>query len=310
MITVLFATRNGARLLPGVFEAYGRLRIPADGWQLIVADNGSTDQTRQVVGSFESRLPLKYVFEARPGKNAALNAALPLVAGELLVLTDDDVFPHPEWLECLSAAAAAHPTFSVFGGRILPRWEIPPQRWLLEWVHAAPTFALTEPTLPDGPTGAQNIFGPNMALRAAVLADGVRFDDSIGPRGRNYAMGSETELVRRLLRSGHQAWHVRDAVVEHFIRKSQMERSWVLERAIRFGRGQYRLAQVEGAPAVRAWGGVPRYLFRQMASQLGAMAAAAISADARRLFQARWQFNMLQGAAIEAYRAHRAGRAT
>lgn len=301
MITVLFATLNGARLLPGVFEAYARLRVPSGGWQLIVADNGSTDQTREVVRSFATRLPLRYVFEAQPGKNAALNAALPLTEGELLVLTDDDVFPHADWLERLSAAATAHPAFGVFGGRILPRWEVPPQQWLLDCVHAAPTFALTEPSLPDGPTGPQNIFGPNMALRSSLLGDGVRFDTSIGPRGRSYAMGSETELVRRLLRAGQLAWHVRDAVVEHFIRKSQMERSWVLERAVRFGRGQYRLALAEDAAPPKTWWSVPRYLFRLLANRFGATLLATLSGDARRLFTARWNFNVVRGAIIEAW---------
>jgi hypothetical protein len=138
-------------------------------------------------------------------------------------------------------------------------------------------------------------------LRYSVLVDGMRFDASIGPRGISYAMGSETELVRRLLRSGHQAWHVRDAVVEHFIRREQMDKAWVLNRAIRFGRGQYRLAMTDGGRTrVKTWWGTPRHLIRQLAQEYVAILAAASSGDARRLFRARWDLNYVRGAIIEA----------
>jgi glycosyltransferase involved in cell wall biosynthesis len=300
MLTVLIATRNGGRTLPGVLEAYGRAQVPAGGFKVVIVDNGSTDGTSGLASRFRDILPLTWIVEAEPGKNAALNRGLSAVEGDLVVLTDDDAFPRTDLLVRLRAAADAHAGFSIFGGAVVARWEVPPPEWLLRWVPPGPAFTLTPPALGEGPTGPHNVFGPNMAVRATVFEAGHRFDPSIGPRGGHYAMGSETEFVRRLIRQGHSAWHVPDAVVEHFVREAQMTRAWVRARAVRFGRGQFRLAQADGARAAPSWLGVPRYLIRGMCAHALRMAQARASLDEERFFLAQWEFHCLWGQAIEA----------
>jgi hypothetical protein len=222
-----------------------------------------------------------------------------------VVLTDDDVFPRSDWLSQLRAAADARQNYAVFGGKVEPRWEVSPPQWVLTRVPAGPTFTLTGASLTEGPIGAHDIFGPNMAVRTSIFDGGARFSTSIGPRGRDYAMGSETEFVRRLLRQGHQAWHVPDAVVEHFIRKTQMTQRWILGRAVRFGRGQYQLSLVEQPSRARTWHGVPRYLYRQLADQAALVLKAACSFDGEALFHARWNFHYIRGQMIEAGLVHR-----
>ena len=83
--------------MPSVLEAYCSLRSPAGGWKLIIVDNGSTDLTKQVIRTFEEKIPVTYLFEAQRGKNVALNIGLLHVDGDLIVLTDDDAVPHPDW---------------------------------------------------------------------------------------------------------------------------------------------------------------------------------------------------------------------
>jgi glycosyltransferase involved in cell wall biosynthesis len=304
VLTVLLATRNGVRTLPEVLQQYCRLETPRGGWKLVVIDNGSTDETRTVIHSYQQRLPLTYLFESQPGKNAALNGSLGSIAGDLIVLTDDDVFPRVSWMLEMRAAADAHPHYAVFGGTIVPRWEIPPESWITSWVPLAPTFSVSDPSTPEGPTDAHTVFGPNMAIRASVFARGYRFDPQIGPRGSSYAMGSETEFVRRLLREGFTAWHCRRSVVEHFIPRSHMRTSWILARAVRFGRGQYRLGVRDQRPAFPSCARVPRYLFGEMLVQQGRMVSALVSSDEEKLFRARWQFNYLWGQMSEARAVH------
>jgi glycosyltransferase involved in cell wall biosynthesis len=305
MLTVLFATRNGAKTLPQVLECYCRLDAPLGGWNLVIVDNGSTDGTRGIIHSYQRRLPLTCLFESRPGKNAALNAGLQGIAGDLVVLTDDDAFPHVNWLKEMRAVADAHPDYAVFGGTILARWEVPPAFWISAWAPVGAAFAVSDPSVPEGPATAHQVFGPNMAVRAEIFARGFRFDTEIGPRGKRYPMGSETEFVRRLLREGFMAWRCRRSIVEHFIPRSRMRMSWILGRAVRFGRGQYRLDASERELTIPCWAGVPRYIFREMLEQQLRMAVGLLSADWERLFHARWQFNHLWGQAIEA-RAMRA----
>ena len=300
MLTVLFATRNRNPMLANVLEAFTRLQVPPSGWKLVVVDNGSTDRTPETIASFQANLPLTYVSEGRAGKNVALNAGLEHLEGDLAVFTDDDVFPHPDWLIQLRAAADTHLAYSIFGGAVRPRWEVIPPQWI-SWVNTQVAFAITDPQMAEGPTKPWFVFGPNMAIRAEVFSRGIRFNASIGPRGNNYPMGSETELVLRLDRQGHKAWHVRDAVVEHFIGQHQMNKSWVLERATRFGRGSFRMSKTPYSMAPPYCFGIPVRLFPKLFRKgvKSVMAWLSLSEQAR--FSSRWDFNYLLGHIIEAH---------
>jgi L-malate glycosyltransferase len=300
MISVVIATRNGSRTLQGVLDAYCRLNAPEGGWNLIVVDNGSTDRSREIITSFQGRLPLKYLYEEKPGKNSALNTAIAHFDGDLVMFTDDDVFPRPDWLERMRTAADAQISYSLFGGVILPRWEIPAPDWIMEWVALDVVFGLTSPALMEGPTTPDTIWGGNMAVRASVFNRGFRFDASIGPRGANYAQGSETEFVRRLGQHGYTAWHVHNAEVEHFIREFQMQKSWILDRAIRYGRGQYRLNQADHPTHMPTWFGAPRYLFREILEQTVQLLKSMLRFEKERYFRERWKFNYYRGHIIEA----------
>jgi glycosyltransferase involved in cell wall biosynthesis len=299
VLTVLLATRNGSQTLPNVLPAFARLQAPSSGWKLVVVDNGSTDQTREIVTSFETSLPLTYVFEEKPGKNVALNAGLAHLEGDLAVFTDDDVFPHPDWLIRLRTAADEHPACSVFGGVVRPRWEVTPPHWI-QWVDSRIVFAITDPTTPEGAIDLAFIFGPNMAIRAEVFRSGTRFDTSIGPCGHNYPMGSETELLMRLSQQGHRGWHVRDAVVEHFIRQNQLEKSWVLGRAIRFGRGRFRISQTASRRERPSPFGIPLPLISNLSRKVVKRAIAALRFNERARFTAHWNYNYVLGHIIEA----------
>jgi glycosyltransferase involved in cell wall biosynthesis len=303
MLTVIFATRNGMRTLPAVLEAYRLLQAPRGGWKLIVVDNASTDRSRDTIVSFQDRLPLTCLSEEKPGKNAALNTAVAHAEGDLVVLTDDDVFPKPDWLVRLRSAADDQPTYSIFGGVVLPRWESVPPDWVVKWVPLEPVFTITPSSLQEGPMDHHFVFGPNMAVRTEVFAKGFHFDPTIGPQGSNYAMGSETEFVSRLANSGYGAWHVHNARVEHFIRDFQMTSSWILRRAIRFGRGLYRMGRAESFTDMPAWLGVPRYLFGDTLRQTAALSKGLLTFRGETIFRARWNLNVLRGEIIEAYRS-------
>lgn len=265
----------------------------------MVVDNGSTDQTREVINSFANRLPLQSLTEPKKGKNFALNTGLTRVEGDLTVLTDDDVFPNEDWLLQLSRAADARPDFSIFGGSIVPRWEVAPPDWT-RWADQGAAYAITEPSWEEGPIAANCIWGPNMAVRSAVFQSGTRFNTSIGPKGSNYVQGGDTELTRRLEGLGHRAWHVRGAVVQHLVRKEQLDKAWMMRRAIRHGRGEFRLGQTSEITSRRVLFGAPRYLYRKLYREGTEMAKAWLMHSEEDLYRAHWRFNFVRGQIQEA----------
>jgi len=294
MLTVFIATRNRAPILREVLESYRRLQQPSSGWKLVIVDNGSTDETPQVTTYFANRLPLHTVTEPKLGKNHALNTGLRLLQGDLAVFTDDDAFPHADWLVQLRNAADTHSAYSVFGGAVVPRWERQPPAWI-HWVASGPVYAITDPYEKEGPVSPYSVFGPNMAIRSNILQSGISFDCSIGPCGSSYPMGSETEMLLRLCHQGHTAWHVQTAVVEHWIRSEQIDQAWVMQRAINFGRGRQRLSSNP-----KLWMGVPPHLFHRIPRTALHIAGAWIFLQRETLFRSRWWFNFWWGQAVEA----------
>jgi glycosyltransferase involved in cell wall biosynthesis len=300
MLTVLLATRNGATTLPSVLDAFGKLETPRSGWKIVIVDNGSTDTTRQVIAGFEDRLPLTYVFEPAIGKNTALNTGLAYVSGDLVVLTDDDALPRPDWIVRLRAAADLNPTFSIFGGAVLPRWETSPPRWVLNWVPLNVAYAISDSSLLEGPVEGDHIFGLNMAVRSDIFDAGHRFDPSIGPgSSRSYPMGSETEFVLRLIQEGVRAWYARTAIVDHFIRTRQLRPAWLLGRAVRFGRGQYRLDLRKTPPPPMTWLAVPPQLLRRVVRKSAELALGLFQFNAETLFRRAWGWSYVLGYTLE-----------
>jgi glycosyltransferase involved in cell wall biosynthesis len=302
--TVLLATRNRASTLDRVLRAYGRLRPPPGGWEVVVVDNGSTDQTRNVVEAARERIPVTYCFEPRPGKNRALNTGLALATGGLVVFTDDDILPRPDWLVELCAAADLRESASIIAGVITPCWESAPPDWILRGVPTSVCFGFHPTGFQEGPEKPSIAFGGNLAIRADVFRRGYRFNPAIGPLPTRYTMGGEAELIRRLVREGHEVWGCPRAVVEHLIPTSHMTPGWILERAVRWGRSQQFFGS-ESAEPMALWWKLPRWIFRGAVRQAAAAAHAWLVGDRAGLLRARWELHCLYGIAVEARSAER-----
>lgn len=303
-MTVMLATRNRAASLARTLASMLELRAPRGDWKLIVADNGSSDETGGVLARFRDRLPLTTVHEPVPGKNRAIVAALAHASGDLYAFTDDDVRPDPDWLVQLRAAADAQPGFDIFGGRILPEWERPPPRWLQRHSYLGPCFASTGEDWADGPTDPRRVWGPNMAVRARVFAGGLTFDPTIGPSPGQYTMGSETDFTRRAEAAGYCCWHAASAVVHHFVAAHQLAPGWIYGRAFRLGRmlGRFMLEEQTDRPPLLL--GMPRYMVRWYLTQLARTCVLRL-ASPNRYRHARYQLAIVAGQLHQARETYR-----
>src|SRR5689334_25387511 len=97
--SVIIATYNRAAELVKTLESLKALESSGP-WEVIIVDNNSPDNTRDVVlDRIESfPVPLRYVMEKEQGRSAALNAGIRIAQGEILAITDDDVRVDPMWL--------------------------------------------------------------------------------------------------------------------------------------------------------------------------------------------------------------------
>ena len=303
---VIFSSLNGQDRLREMLAALMHVRIPA-GTTIHAVDNGSDDGTLELLNAFRDRLPLFVYSQPIRGKNHCLNLVMDslrdsLKPEDVVVFTDDDILPEPDWLEAFQQAADAHPAIDVFAGSILPHWPagLPAH---LESIrqHFGILFSLTSSA--EGAVKCSMAWGPNMAVRARVFQSGYRFDGRFGPNGTNrYPMGSETELMERLDRAGHSAWFVARSSVRHMIRASQLGRENILQRAHRHGFGNGWRAQTGG--------GLARLLvcqWRAMRGIVGARVRKALSSTSNHLqhdFHETWARGYAHGAMLEFRGAH------
>ncbi|WHP18720.1 glycosyltransferase family A protein [Cellulomonas sp. ES6] len=104
-VSVVIAARDAAATLPDQLRALAAQRAERS-WEVIVADNGSTDGTRDVVEDARSWLPQARLVDASgtPGAGAARNAAAEVARGGTLLFCDADDVVAPGWIDALGAA--------------------------------------------------------------------------------------------------------------------------------------------------------------------------------------------------------------
>jgi GT2 family glycosyltransferase len=114
LITVIIPNLNGAATIGEQLEALAGQTYRGR-WEVIVADNGSTDASIEVSRSWMERIPDLRIVDAsdRKGSSHARNVAAAVAKGDFLVFCDSDDVVDPGWLEAMSLGAIE---FDVVGG--------------------------------------------------------------------------------------------------------------------------------------------------------------------------------------------------
>lgn len=290
MISVIIATRDRAALLRDTLAALAIQEDPGTPVEIAVVDNGSIDDTREIVTDAAAALPwpVHYLYEPRSGKSHALNSALAQVHGDLLVFTDDDVLPARGWLKAY-AAALAETGADYAVGRILPLWEAPPPAWMSEALYGVLA-------VPDGGTSRLRIgqdenrdimpLGANMAVRRHVVNRIGGWNTTLGKLKGTLRTGEDHEFALRMTSAGFVGVYEPSAVVQHRVPADRLQLSYF--RRWFFDNGGIEAGLENRYPTTTKYvGRVPRHLWRQSLYDIGRLGLAAGTGD-RPSLVARW----------------------
>jgi glycosyltransferase involved in cell wall biosynthesis len=279
--SILICTYNRARLLRETFAALQAMTWPPDcEVEIVVVDNNSSDNTPLVIAEAvrHSSIPVIAIRESSQGKSFALNRGLEVVRGDIVALTDDDVWPNPDWLSRIVADFRERDVTFVFG-KVLPRWsELPPPEILTPLAQdiwgplaivdygEAPADYVAESTGQRLPIGANLAF----ARDALVAIGGWRTD--LGKVNNTLISGEDHEIFMRLRRYGLYAGYYDPAVsVRHFVPASRLTRKYFRQWFFWHGKTQALMLEdlhpdleMSRVPRIA---GIPRFLYRQSLEQ-------------------------------------------
>ena len=263
--TVAICTWNRASRLAATLEQFCNVRTPPGfRWELLVVDNGSTDDTPGTIERFAGRLPIRRLVEPELGLSNARNRALSDAAGELLLWTDDDVLVAEDWLTAFVDAARRWPSAGYFGGPIVPWYENEPPAWyrahesFLETVIAEThDLGSVERALAVG----ESPWGANMAFRRSAYRS-LKFEARLGRRGNERTDSEDNAYCRALRSAGVEGVWVPTATVKHVVGTERLTLSFVWHTFV--GRGVTDVRLNPGTDGVALFLGIPRWLFREI----------------------------------------------
>lgn len=188
--------------MPRLIEALERQSLPRDVFEVVIVDNGSTDDTYEVLEKIAARSSLN-LHVARLDRNRGpargRNAAWRQTRAPIVAFTDDDCTPTPGWLE--AGLSMMHDGIDIAVGQTLPA---PDQ------THLLGAFSRTMWTTDESYYATCNVFYRRDDLEAV---DG--FDE-----GFESPAGEDTDLAYRVRRLGRQSGFSTAALVHHDVRPS------------------------------------------------------------------------------------------
>ena len=200
-ISVVVCTYNGSRSIRDTLN--GLINLDYPNYEVIVVDDGSTDNVGAVVAEY----PVRLIRTANQGLSAARNTGMRAATGKIVAYIDDDAYPDPHWLKYLAWTFLTTDCVGVGGPNIPPPGDGP----IAECVAHAP----------GGPVHvlisaqeAEHIPGCNCAFRKDALLAVGGFD----PVFR--AAGDDVDLCWRLMEMGWKIGFNAAAMVWHHRRNS------------------------------------------------------------------------------------------
>ena len=123
-LSIIVTTFNRSCLLKKALLSLACQTAAVDSFEIIVVDDGSTDETLDIVESLASFLPLTYTHQINSGLASAKNHGLYLAKGEIVLFLDDDDISSPELVEEHLIAHQEHPELNT---AILGRTQLSPE---------------------------------------------------------------------------------------------------------------------------------------------------------------------------------------
>jgi GT2 family glycosyltransferase len=229
-VSIVICTFNRGKLIDACLESLDSQTYPRDRFEVIIVDDGSTDDTSQIAGAHPGVQLIRKDINSGPA--AARNTGIAVAKGEIIASIDDDAVADPRWLErlvepfdapevtvaggrtfayktdslaerYLSAIGSGNPAPLAFGTSNHPLWRF--------WAYLKSMFSPI--SIVAGPTEVQAVYTLNAAYRISALKAVGGFDETL-------FYDEDSDMATRLRQRGAHIIFIPDAIVHHRHRES------------------------------------------------------------------------------------------
>lgn len=207
LFSIIIASKDRAEKLKHCLGAIHPDDMVAFGSELIIVDNGSSDNSLSAISSFKAKadFPVKILKETKPGLSHCRNTGFSHSKGKLIVFTDDDCYLSQDYLRCADKIFQ-DTNISFATGKVL-----------LHDPSDCPIMTCKEEKRRviglKSLAGIPKIIGANMIIRRSVIKNVGPFDPWFGS-GSEFA-GDDIDYISRALMKGYTGIYEPSLIVYH-----------------------------------------------------------------------------------------------
>jgi len=203
-------------------------------YEIIVVDNRSTDNTKNVVEEFGNFPNIHYHYEPIQGLSHARNVGYQKSNLDLVAYLDDDAIASEKWVETIIKTFFNNEsTLAVIGGQVDLLWEEEKPYWvsdyMLPWLGYLDLGEMKYLNPKE-----QAVYGCNMAFRKKYLESTGGFDTALGIQGKKTFTNEEVELQNRISSVGGRILYIPEMHIYHHA-KNALTPKWFFNRAFLHG---------------------------------------------------------------------------
>ena len=236
-ISIIIPTRNRSSLLERTLASMSKQTISEESFEVIIVDNGSSDNTKDISLSFGGEFAnFQYIYEREPGLHVGRHAGLKAAKGEILIYADDDIEALPTWIEAINDSFR-DPQVALVGGNNFPKYESKPPEWVNDlwrttpWGKVNAIYSILDFGKECKEIPANYVWGCNFAILKSVLLEEGGFHPDAMPDGLlKYRGDGEAAVWQAVSKKGYKTQFNPKASVNHLVSTSRMRIEYLYRR--------------------------------------------------------------------------------
>jgi glycosyltransferase involved in cell wall biosynthesis len=239
IVSIIIPTYNRvSSLVKAIKSIYTFNAAIKDKFEVIVVDNGSTDQTAIICAEIKKKVNnFVYIYEPVPGLLSGRHAGANVAKGEILTFVDDDIEITDKWLQSI-IEVFENQNIHLAGGPTLPIFESEYPDWILYYFEKYDVkigtgyLSLKNREEVDEYVVPLEIWGLNFSIRKQTfLKCGGFHPDNIKKELQYFQGDGETGLTIKLRDLNYLAFYSSNIKVFHNVYNNRMTPEYFQERA-------------------------------------------------------------------------------